>query len=82
MAEAKTFTVTIAKVNEELFSGPAVSVTLPGIEGQLTILGNHVPLVTLLKEGMIMVRTETGEKEFAIEKGVLEISDNQVTVLV
>lgn len=82
MANAKTFTLTIAKVNEELFSGPAVSVTLPGVEGQLTVLADHVPFVTLLKEGAIMVRTELGEQEFTIEKGVLEISDNQVTVLV
>jgi F-type H+-transporting ATPase subunit epsilon len=82
MADAKTFTLTIARVDEQLFRGAAVSATLPGSEGQLTILAGHEPLISLLKEGKIVVRTPDGDKEFEIKKGVLEVSHSHATVLV
>jgi F-type H+-transporting ATPase subunit epsilon len=71
----------IAKVNEVLWSGEAVSVTLPGSEGELTILPNHSPLATELKSGRITVRTVEGEKIFDIDGGVLEVDKKGVTVL-
>lgn len=77
-----TFTLTISKVNELLFSGDAVSVTLPGSEGELTILAHHEPLISQLKAGTITVRTSEGTQQFAIERGLLETSNGQVTVLV
>ncbi|HET9641256.1 MAG TPA: F0F1 ATP synthase subunit epsilon, partial [Candidatus Paceibacterota bacterium] len=45
--------VVIAKVNESYFDGEAESVTLPGAEGELTILADHMPLVTTLKKGTV-----------------------------
>ncbi len=75
--------VTIAKVNENLFDGEAASMTLPGAEGQLTVLPEHMPLVTTLKEGVITVRQKGGEPEqtFAIEGGVLEVRRDGATVI-
>lgn len=75
-------TLTITKVNELLFSGEAHSVTIPGSEGEMTILPHHEPLITILKAGTIVVKAEGEKKEFDIEKGMLETSNNQVTVLV
>jgi F-type H+-transporting ATPase subunit epsilon len=79
---AKTFTLNVAKVSEQLFHGDAVSVTLPGSEGQMTILAHHAPLISLLKEGTVTIQTTEGSQEINISKGVLEVSNNQVTVLV
>jgi F-type H+-transporting ATPase subunit epsilon len=78
----KTFTLTIAKVDEIVFRGAAVSATLPGTEGELTVLPGHEPIITLLSHGTIVVRTAETEEKFAIDKGVLEASHGQVTVLV
>lgn len=73
----------ISKVNERIFQGDAASVTLPGTEGELTVLAQHEPLITLLSRGIITVHTKDGERvEFPIEKGVLEVSQGQVTVLI
>ncbi len=77
-----TFKLTIAKVNEQLFSGDALSVNVPGTEGEMTILANHEPLITMLKKGIITVRDGENAKTFSIEKGLLETSNGQVTVLV
>ncbi len=69
-------------MNELLFTGEAISVTLPGTEGELTLLAHHEPLITLLKKGTITVRDGGDSKEFQIEKGLCETSHGQVTVLV
>lgn len=81
MAQA-TFTLIIAKVNESLFNGEVNSVTVPGSEGQFTVLAHHEPLIAMLKAGTITVHIGTEMKEFTIEKGMLEVSNNKVTVLV
>ena len=71
----------IAKVDQVLYTGNSVSVTLPAIEGEVTILPNHIPLVTPLKAGRITVRTQDGEQIFDIAGGILEVSKTGVTVL-
>ncbi len=82
MQTSHTFKLTIALVNELLFSGEVHSVTVPGSEGELTILAKHQPLITILKKGTIVVRTAEETKEFVITKGLLETSNGQVTILV
>lgn len=82
MANTPTFKLTISKVNELLFSGDVVSVTIPGTEGELTLLAGHEPLITLLKKGKITAREGGDSKEFEIEKGLCETSHGQVTLLV
>jgi F-type H+-transporting ATPase subunit epsilon len=74
----------IAKVNEVYFDGEADSVTLPGTEGVLTVLGHHEPLITTLKEGTIVVHAanlEGGEVSFPITRGVLEVRADGATVI-
>ena len=80
---AKTFHLTIAKVGENLFDGEAVSLIAPGTDGVLTVLANHEPFVTPLKPGMIQVEAENGEKQsFELQsQGILEVSQNQATVI-
>lgn len=82
MAEyPNTFHLIVASVGETRFDGAAVSVTLPGIAGEMTILPHHEPLVTPLRAGRITVRETLGEHVFEIESGVLECSGNRVVVL-
>lgn len=80
---AKTFRLTIARVGENLFDGEALSLTVPGTEGVLTVLANHEPFVTPLKEGEIHIQTSEGVAQtiVATGSGILEVSNNQATVL-
>ncbi len=73
--------VHIAKVNGVLWSGEAKSLTVPGSEGEMTILTGHIPLASALKAGRITVRSQAGEEFFDIESGVLEVSPKGATVL-
>jgi len=66
-----------------IYQGKIFSITLPGTEGELTILPNHIPLITSLDKGRIKVR-DKDKKElfFEIENGVLEVNPVEVNVLV
>jgi len=73
----------IAKVNETLYEAEAYSVRAPGAAGEMTILSEHMPLVTPLKPGVIYVRKEKDaiEQEFIVTAGILEVHKSGVTVL-
>jgi F-type H+-transporting ATPase subunit epsilon len=73
----------IAKVNETLFDGDAYSARVPGSAGEMTILAEHMPLVTPLKAGTIYVRAtkDAAEQEFVVTTGVVEVHGGGVTVL-
>lgn len=75
--------VLVAKVNEIIFQGDAYSITAPGSEGELTILGEHMPLVTVLKPGFVRIRvTKDAEvQEIETTGGVLEVTREGATVL-
>ncbi len=78
-----TLHLIISSVGENLYDGPAISVTLPGAEGEVTILPNHEPFVTTLKAGTITVRIPNQEEKlFPIDSGVLETSGTRAVVLV
>ena len=73
--------VTIAKVHENLFDGEALSLSAKTTEGEVTILPKHEPFVANLGDGEVRVHTQAGEQKFEISGGVLEVSNNQATVI-
>lgn len=74
--------VVIAKVDEVFFDGEAKSMTLPGSDGEMTVLPEHEPLISTLKAGTITVRPVSGENvAFEIEGGVLEVTGSGATVI-
>lgn len=77
----KTFPITITALNEVKFIGDVDSVTLPGSDGELTVLKDHMPLITTLRPGTIRVKKGEEVIEFKTEKGVLEVSKKGVTIL-
>lgn len=73
--------VRIAKVGQSLFDGEAKSLSVPGSEGDMTILPHHAPLISALREGVVSVTTSEETKTFEVKKGLVEISQNEVIVL-
>ena len=83
MADQKLLTVTVTNVNAPLYSGDVVSVSVPGIDGDMTVMGNHEPLISPLKEGEIRLQEPSGnEIVHSIRSGVLEVSHNHATILI
>ncbi len=76
----KLVTLGGVKLEEAIYS-----VTIPTIDGEISVLPSHEPLVTVAKDGVITVRRtkETQEEEFfAISGGVVEIDQTGVRILV
>ena len=59
----------------------ANSVTLPGVEGDMTVLPNHSTFLTALRPGILTVDSDQGVQEFIVTGGFAEISDSVATVL-
>lgn len=69
------------------FDEDVYEVVLPTQEGQIGVLQNHMPLVSVAKAGAIAVRrnekdSDANRELFAISGGVIEVSDNTLRVLV
>jgi len=73
--------VTVAKVDEIYFDGDADSLSVTGALGQMTILPEHMPLITTLRPCTLIVRAGDATKEFEIEGGVLEVRRDAATVI-
>lgn len=65
----------------KVYSGDVDSIQLPGIDGLFQILNNHAPLISALKEGTAKIESKGGNKSFEIKSGIVEVHNNQISVL-
>jgi F-type H+-transporting ATPase subunit epsilon len=56
-------------------------VTLPGVEGEMGIYPQHVPLLTQVSAGEVIVRKGGQEYFLAIGEGFVEITGERVAIL-
>lgn len=73
--------VEIISPDQTAYEGTADSISLPGADGEITILEHHMPLLTMLNPGSVLIRHGAEEKLFAVSRGVAEIDGNHVRVL-
>src|SRR4249920_1142448 len=80
---ASTIHVDVVSAEEQIFSGEAEFVVLPGIDGELGIYPRHAPLLTQIKPGAVRIKipNETEETLVFVQGGFLEVQPNVVTVL-
>lgn len=64
-----------------VYQGEPDIVVLPGAAGEMGILPNHAPVLTVLQFGVIRVRSKGEEQYFTVSGGVVEVQPDQVTVL-
>src|SRR5258705_6333253 len=80
---ANTITVDVVSAEEQIFSGEAEFVVLPGIEGELGIYPRHTPLFTQIKPGAVRIKVpgQAEEELVFVQGGFLEVQPHKVTVL-
>ncbi|UDF36754.1 UNVERIFIED_ORG: F0F1 ATP synthase subunit epsilon [Shinella sp. XGS7] len=77
-----TIHVDVVSAEEQIFSGEAKFVALPGENGELGILPQHTPLITRIKPGAVRIEMAQGGEEFVfVAGGILEVQPGTVTVL-
>jgi len=79
---SKTFQLTVLSAEKQLYSGSAESLTLPTDTGEVTVLADHIGLVSNLHAGELIIRSGGKTEELFVGGGVLEFSpENQCRVL-
>jgi F-type H+-transporting ATPase subunit epsilon len=61
--------------------GGIESVTARGVEGEMTILSQHAPLIAALDYGEVRVRRGGVEDVFAVGGGVLQVAEDHMVIL-
>jgi F-type H+-transporting ATPase subunit epsilon len=80
---ANTIHVDVVSAEEQIFSGQAEFVVLPGEAGELGVYPKHTPLITRIKPGAVRIKVagKTEEEFVFVAGGILEVQPNTVTVL-
>jgi F-type H+-transporting ATPase subunit epsilon len=76
-----TVKLEIVTAERQVFSEDVTAITAEGAEGQMTILPNHAPLITMLAPGEMVIRKDGDEIYLAISGGFLEVRPDRVIVL-
>ena len=78
-----TIHVDVVSAEEQIYSGEAEFVVLPGVEGELGIYPRHTPLITRIRPGSVRIKLPNSEDEqlIFVAGGILEVQPNVVTVL-
>lgn len=75
----------IVTPDEKVFHGEVISATFPGSDGSFQVLNNHAPMISTLGDGDIKFVREVNKKPeetiIAVSGGVVEVLNNNVTVL-
>jgi F-type H+-transporting ATPase subunit epsilon len=80
---ASTIHVDVVSAEEQIFSGEAEFVVLPGIDGELGIYPRHAPLLTQIKPGAVRIKLpgQVEDELVFVQGGFLEVQPHLVTVL-
>lgn len=63
------------------YEGEADQVTIPTHDGEITVLANHIPLVSSMKHGELIIRNDGKDIFLAVYSGFIEVKNNEVTIM-
>ena len=80
---ANTIHVDVVSAEEQIFSGEAEFVVLPGVAGELGIYPRHTPLLTEIKPGAVRVKLPNIDREelVFVQGGFLEVQPHLDTAI-
>ena len=79
---SEDFKVDIVNPDRSFFSNDKVKeIVVPAVEGDMGILKDHIPIISFLKPGIILLSTNEGLQKFYVEDGIIEFRDNTLSIL-
>ena len=78
---SERFNLEIISPDQTLLNQEVKQVTLPTYEGLMTILKDHISLVTFLRPGFIEVEEDNKIEKFYVEEGTVEFLNNKLLIL-
>ena len=64
-----------------IYENEIFQVSIPTTSGEITILPNHIPLVSVLKGGELKIKDKDGQHNMAVSGGFLEVRGNNEIVI-
>ena len=77
----ENFAVEIISPDNLIIKTEASEVVIPSYEGQMGILKDHIPLITFLRPGIVIIKKDTEDKSFFVEDGTIDFSNNNLLIL-
>jgi F-type H+-transporting ATPase subunit epsilon len=78
---ADTLTLEIVTPDATVFSEDVDMVTLPALDGQIGVLAHHVPLLTQIIPGEMIVRRDGHETFLAVGEGLVVVTGSRVSIV-
>lgn len=64
------------------YVGNVESITMPGVNGGFQVLQSHAPIISILKEGVVVYVDGQGQHDLPIESGFVVVQKNKVSLCV
>ncbi len=78
---SENFNLEIIRPDQTLLNSEVRQVAIPAYEGMMTILKDHISLITFLRPGFIEVETGNNTTKFYVEDGTVEFFGNKLLIL-
>ena len=78
---SEKFNLEIISPDQTLLNTEVKQVIIPAYEGLMTILKNHISLITFLRPGFIEVEIENKIEKYYAEEGTVEFFNNKLLIL-
>ena len=78
---SENFKFELVKPDQFVFSSEVSSVKIPCYEGEMTILRDHISLITFLRPGIVEIDKQGNLEKYYIEEGTVEFNNNNLLVL-
>jgi ATP synthase F1 epsilon subunit len=78
---SENFNLEIISPDQTVLNSEAKQVVIPAYEGMMTILKDHISLITFLRPGFIEVEIDNKDSKFYVEDGTVEFFNNKLLIL-
>ena len=78
---SENFNLEIISPDQRLLNSEVKNVAIPAYEGMMTILKDHISLITFLRPGFIEVVINDKTSKFYVEDGTVEFFNNKLLIL-
>ena len=78
---SENFNLEIISPDQTLLNSEVKNVAIPAYEGMMTILKDHISLITFLRPGFIDVEINNKKLKFYVEEGTVEFFNNKLLIL-
>jgi ATP synthase F1 epsilon subunit len=78
---SENYNLEIISPDQTIFNSEVKQVVIPAYEGMMTILKDHISLITFLRPGLIEVGSDDKTEKFYIEDGTVEFFNNKLLIL-